>query len=279
MTTVRTIPSDKINLRLILVSGKTKEFLFSPSDSAGDIAHHVFENWPEDWAEEAVAKAEILRLIYQGRFLHSNVTLGALGLPFGKTTVMHLVPRENLPEPNSQGEKMDIASLTPQDLQRKLYFLVEQLQHMAGELPPKYQMRLPYELLSGLANSLLNDTIFEIVKGLMEIQHVTEKHLFQQRLQLLNQQKIESQEALSAVTVEEEITTIKTALNKKHKEELKQMDMKLVLQLDQKVADQQSILEKAGVPGFYVTNNPMEIQVQMRLCDFIIRLSNMDIPS
>ena len=51
-----------------------------------------------------MAKAEILRLIYQGRFLHSNVTLGALGLPFGKTTVMHLVPRENLPEPNSQGK-------------------------------------------------------------------------------------------------------------------------------------------------------------------------------
>ncbi|ODM91904.1 Ubiquitin-like protein 3 [Orchesella cincta] len=55
------------------------------------------------WVEEAVSKAEILRLIYQGRFLHSNVTLGALGLPLGKTTVMHLVPRENLPEPNSQG--------------------------------------------------------------------------------------------------------------------------------------------------------------------------------
>lgn len=63
-----------------------------------------------DWAEEAVAKAEILRLIYQGRFLHSNVTLGALGLPFGKTTVMHLVPRENLPEPNSQGEFADDAN-------------------------------------------------------------------------------------------------------------------------------------------------------------------------
>ena len=27
----------------------------------------------------------------------------ALGLPTGKTTVMHLVPRESLPEPNSQG--------------------------------------------------------------------------------------------------------------------------------------------------------------------------------
>lgn len=47
-------------------------------------------------------------------------------------------------------------------------------------------MRVPIELLSGLANCLLNETVFEIVKGLMEIQHVTEKHLFQQRLQIIN---------------------------------------------------------------------------------------------
>ncbi|XP_042879740.1 ubiquitin-like protein 3 [Penaeus japonicus] len=95
----------QINLRLILVSGKTKEFLFSPSESAGDIAQFVFDNWPEEWADESVSKAEILRLIYQGRFLHGNVTLGALGLPTGKTCVMHLVPRENLPEPNSQDQR------------------------------------------------------------------------------------------------------------------------------------------------------------------------------
>lgn len=36
----------QINLRLILVSGKTKEFLFSPNDSASDIAKHVYDNWP-----------------------------------------------------------------------------------------------------------------------------------------------------------------------------------------------------------------------------------------
>lgn len=58
-----------------------------------------------EWSEEGVCKAEILRLIYQGRFLHGNVTLGALGLPAGKTCVMHLVPRESLPEPNSQGRR------------------------------------------------------------------------------------------------------------------------------------------------------------------------------
>ena len=61
-----------------------------------------------DWSDEKVSSAEILRLIYQGRFLHGNVTLGALGLPTGKTTVMHLVPRESLPEPNSQGENCNL---------------------------------------------------------------------------------------------------------------------------------------------------------------------------
>ncbi|OWR43463.1 Ubiquitin protein 3 [Danaus plexippus plexippus] len=88
------------------LSGKTKEFVFSPVDSAGDIAVHVYDNWPEaDWASECVSRAEILRLIYQGRFLHSSVTLGALGLPLGRTTVMHLVPREHLPEPNSHDQR------------------------------------------------------------------------------------------------------------------------------------------------------------------------------
>ncbi|KAM7331567.1 hypothetical protein ACRRTK_008275 [Alexandromys fortis] len=136
----------QINLRLILVSGKTKEFLFSPNDSASDIAKHVYDNWPMDWEEEQVSSPNILRLIYQGRFLHGNVTLGerssvkenipvsgfsftfccqqlcllfavelgaeekyqpcsSLKLPFGKTTVMHLVARETLPEPNSQGQR------------------------------------------------------------------------------------------------------------------------------------------------------------------------------
>lgn len=37
----------QICLRLILVSGKTHEFLFSPSDTAYYITQHVYENWPE----------------------------------------------------------------------------------------------------------------------------------------------------------------------------------------------------------------------------------------
>ena len=95
-------PGDKVNLKLILVSGRTEEFLFDPSTSAGEIADHVWDNWPSSWSSEAVESSAILKLIYHGRFLHGNVSLGALSLPLGKTTVMHLVARENLPEPNSQ---------------------------------------------------------------------------------------------------------------------------------------------------------------------------------
>lgn len=45
----------------------------------------------------------MLKLIYHGRFLHGSVTLGALSLPVGKTAVMHLVTRENLPESGTNG--------------------------------------------------------------------------------------------------------------------------------------------------------------------------------
>ena len=38
----------------------------------------------------------------------------------------------------------------------------------------------------------------------------------------------------------------------------------------------QVTLERAGVPGFYVTNNPTEVQVQMYLLEFIVRIGNKD---
>ncbi|VEN64558.1 unnamed protein product [Callosobruchus maculatus] len=166
----------------------------------------------------------------------------------------------------------------PQLLQKKLYFLLEQLQNMARDLPPKYQMRLPYELLSSLANCLLNDTVFEIVKGLLEIQHVTEQHLYHQRLQFIHKKKMEEQEILKKYEhdTEKKIEELQKFMIKQ-KEELKAFNMNLVLQLDVKVADQQQILEQAGVPGFYITKNPLEIKVQMHLLDFLLRLSKMQI--
>lgn len=71
------------------------------------------------WNDEKVSSSSLLKLIYHGiysitlwymmtqmrinnlgRFLHGSVILSALNIPAGKTTVMHLVTRENLPEPS-----------------------------------------------------------------------------------------------------------------------------------------------------------------------------------
>lgn len=36
----------QVNLRLLLVSGKSYDFLFEPGTSATEIAEYVFANWP-----------------------------------------------------------------------------------------------------------------------------------------------------------------------------------------------------------------------------------------
>jgi len=156
--------------------------------------------------------------------------------------------------------------------QERLYHLLDQLQRMARELPTKYQQRIPYDLLAELAASLAQGQIFEIVKMLTEVQQATEKHLFQQRLQSINRQQQEKQTLVARNASEAEVA----AKEARMKEDRQQEDMRLVTQLDQKVSDQQVTLERAGVPGFYVTNNPTEVQVQMYLLEFIVRIGNKD---
>lgn len=68
------------------------------------------------------------------------------------------------------------------------------------------------------------------------------------------------------------------ALEGRLEEELKRKDMKIILELDQKVFDQQNLLQQAGIPGFCVTNNPQEIQLQMLMLKFIVRLGEMSVP-
>ena len=160
-----------------------------------------------------------------------------------------------------------------EDYQEKLYFLLSKLQQLAREIPLQYQQRISYDLLSSLAASLAQGAIVEIVKMLTEVQQVTEKHLFQQRVQFINKQKMEKQSLVSENKSPADIA----AVDRRFREELRQHDMKLVTQLDQKVSDQQVTLERAGLPGFYVTNNPTEIQVQMYLLQFILKIGNKEV--
>lgn len=62
-------------------------------------------------------------------------------------------------------------------------------------------------------------------------------------------------------------------LEKRCDDELRRRDVKIMQELDKKVMDQQGLLEKAGVPGFFVTNARQELQLQMYLLDFICRVA------
>ena len=104
---------------------------------------------------------------------------------------------------------------------------------------------MPYELLSSLAASLAQGQILEIVKMLTEVQQATEKHLFQQRLQSINQHNLEKQRILGA---QGDVA----ALDERGRQERQQEDMRLVMQLDQKVSDQQVCL-----PGEHICSSQL----------------------
>jgi len=100
------LTDNEILLKLLIVTGNSFTFRFTLKNSAASISDHVWSNWPEGWPEtQRPERSETLRLIYQGRFLHGNVTMGALKLQSKNQTVMHLVHRERLPQANAEADK------------------------------------------------------------------------------------------------------------------------------------------------------------------------------
>ncbi|CAB3378541.1 Hypothetical predicted protein [Cloeon dipterum] len=162
-------------------------------------------------------------------------------------------------------------------LQRKLDFYLNKLRLLAKPLSAELRQKISDELLARLALSLLNETVFAIVNGLMEIQHVTESQLEQQRMALTKQHRFEKARLVQALKESSESSEIRKRrmdeLEQNHSEALKELDISIIGQFDHKVADQQCTLELAGVPGFFVTTNPVDVQAQMHLLDFIIQLS------
>ncbi|XP_041083269.1 protein DGCR6-like [Polyodon spathula] len=169
--------------------------------------------------------------------------------------------------------------------QERHYYLLSELQNLVKDLPSSFQQRLSYTMLSDLALALIDGTVFEIAHGLLDIQHLTEKNLYNQRQKLHGEHRGLKQELVRKH--KEALQSCKThnlsvlraaqqreleALELRVKDEQRMMDEKIVLELDQKVVDQQNTLEKAGVPGFYITTNPQELTLQMNLFELILKL-------
>ncbi|CAG8570969.1 15831_t:CDS:2, partial [Dentiscutata heterogama] len=66
---------NKISLTLLLVSGKRHTFFFDPSCTVAMVKKQIFNEWPEEWAEESVQSVSCLKIVYLGRVLDDGTTL------------------------------------------------------------------------------------------------------------------------------------------------------------------------------------------------------------
>lgn len=62
-------------------------------------------------------------------------------------------------------------------------------------------------------------------------------------------------------------------LEERLEKEVSLTDQKIILELDQMVTDQQTTLRHAAVPYFLVSNDPIDIQLQCNVLQFIQRLA------
>lgn len=167
-------------------------------------------------------------------------------------------------------------------VQERHYRNFNKLQEMASDdsIPLQYQQRLNYELLSSLANCLLDDTILQIVVGLKEIQKEIEKSLYEKRMKTIGHLKAckldllkRNKESVRLRTMNQEQANKKESeFNKHMDDEIKKLDCKIIDELDCCLKEQQETLEKAGLPYFFKTDKQIEIRLQMYLLDFILRL-------
>lgn len=169
--------------------------------------------------------------------------------------------------------------------QERHYYLLSELQTLVKDLPSSFQQRLSYTTLSDLALALIDGTVYEIVERLLDIQHLTERNLYNQRQKLhcehqaLKQDMTKKHKEALQVCKPHNLALLKPnqqaeveALEVRVKEEQKMMDKKIVAEMDQKVIDQQNTLEQAGVTGFFLTTNPQELTMQMNLLELILKL-------
>jgi len=87
-------------------------------------------------------------------------------------------------------EEVKLDSITPlQSSNSKVNNFIKRLQKMVRELPSCYKRKVTYDVICQLAESLIDDTVFEIAKGLEDIQQLSETNLLNKRMKILSDQK------------------------------------------------------------------------------------------
>ncbi|KAI8878563.1 hypothetical protein K501DRAFT_336677 [Backusella circina FSU 941] len=90
------VPTDKIHLVFLLITGSKASFEFEPSLKIVQVKNFLFEHWPKDWVKEVrPISIQYLEIVYLGKFLGNDTTLQENKLSCGQTTTIHLIIRQN----------------------------------------------------------------------------------------------------------------------------------------------------------------------------------------
>jgi hypothetical protein len=176
------------------------------------------------------------------------------------------------------------------DARKKYGLFFSNLCKYRDSLPPSFRQRTTDSQMKELALSLLDDTVFDIVQELEDIQSLSERQLLNKRMKVVGQHKVQKMQMvkkhkndiiktkphphkLPLLKMEHEKE--RAVLDSKLTDEVKTTDQQVILELDQIVSNQQSTLFQAAVPFFSVTNNAQEIQLQIHILRFIQKLSQL----
>ncbi|KAI9014661.1 hypothetical protein BC832DRAFT_526631, partial [Gaertneriomyces semiglobifer] len=76
------VPSDKVNLRFLLVNGRKTDMLVDEANTIDEIKKMIWTVWPDEWEDEYPKAPDCLRVLHQGRFLETG-TLESKSLTAG----------------------------------------------------------------------------------------------------------------------------------------------------------------------------------------------------
>ncbi|KAG0180059.1 Vacuolar-sorting protein SNF7 [Apophysomyces sp. BC1021] len=88
------IPTDKVHLTMLLVSGNRYTFEFDPSTTIAQVKQYVHDQWPQEWSDRSQPSLDSLEVVYLGKFLENETTLESNRLRGGHTTTVHLIVRQ-----------------------------------------------------------------------------------------------------------------------------------------------------------------------------------------
>ncbi|CAH8545398.1 unnamed protein product [Schistosoma turkestanicum] len=177
--------------------------------------------------------------------------------------------------------------------QQKVYYYLNELRIFVQQAPFNIQTGISEDMITQLAHILADGQIFITVTELVNSQRVEEQILHKQLIDLRSEQSA-CRSALRRKHREEMSMNSSRphhlpVLKKEHEQEmqrltknqtdaLRNLSLRILDSLDGRVVEQQLTLERLGVPTFIRTTNAQLIRIQMRILDWIVRLSRHTLP-